>query len=141
MATSTQQPLTERKHNWTELKEPEMLKFEREGSEYSGYLIDMQKVDVKGKPTREYTLKLDETGEIATFLGTYSIDKKFASHWPKAKGCRIAVKYLGENTQVKTQGNPMKMFMVLCDFTDRIGGKSNDPNLEISEEDLPDFLK
>jgi hypothetical protein len=125
---------------WTELKEPTMLKFERVGQEVLGYLVNVSKTTVKGKPANEYLVRDDKEGMV-TFLGTYALDKRLMPHWPKIKGCRLWVKYKGEDSTIGTAENKMKNFMVNVDYEMRDAHIASAEPLTITDDDIPDFLR
>lgn len=126
--------------SWTELKESKMLKFTTPGQEVLGYLVNVSTTTVKGKPANEYLVRDDKEGMV-TFLGTYTIDKRVMPHWPKVKGCRIWVKYQGEDKTIGTDSNKMKLFTVNVDYEMRDKEIAGAPSLTITDDDIPEFVR
>jgi len=125
---------------WTELKEPTMLKFEKPGQEVLGYLVNVSKTTVRGKVANEYLVRDDKEGMV-TFLGTYALDKRLMPHWPKIKGCRLWVKYNGEDKVIGTDSNKMKLFTVNVDYDMRDKAVAEADPLTITDDDLPEFMR
>ncbi len=113
----------------TEIKGPEMFQFKERGQEISGYLMRISPVDVKGKKTIQYTV-LDENRAEITFLATWDLARKLRH---QHVGHFVVVRYLGENSEVKTQGNALREFYVGVDLNDRMKG----PEAEITDSDIP----
>lgn len=111
-----------------EIKEPVMVKFENNGQEVAGVLIDIEKVNVKGKPTIQYICEGNDGGTF-TFLTTYDISRKLGR---KHIGHFISVKFMGIDPSVETQGDPLRRFKVMASKQQEI----IDP-LEITNADIP----
>ncbi len=111
-----------------ELKEPEMVKFEHNGDEVQGILLSVSKVNVKGKPTIQYTCE-KQAGDTFTFLSTYDISRKLSS---KHVGHFVSVKFMGIDPSVETQGDPLRRFKVMVSKQREIVNP-----LEITDADIP----
>ena len=107
MATAPQ-PIN--RSEWEEVKAPEMFKFERQGQEIEGELIDIDQVQVNDKPTMQYTMRLPN-GTRLTFLGTNDLNKKIE---PNLVHCHLKVRYETDDTSFQKPGqSPAKVFKVL----------------------------
>jgi len=99
-----------RPDEWEEVKAPTMFQFTKQGQELEGVLIDIDQVNVKEKPTMQYTIRV-EGGERFTFLGTNDLNKKIE---PAHIGRAIKVRYETDDTSFQKPGqSPAKVFKVL----------------------------
>jgi hypothetical protein len=126
-----------------EVKPPEQVQFTTEGQQLSGYLLKFQKTTVKDKPANEFVLQIEGTRQLATFLGTWDLEKRIGQlvrehGW----GCFVVITYVGEDHEIKTQGNAIKRFRVEVDPSDRYrtrsaAAASAQANPEITDDDIP----
>lgn len=110
-------------------KEPDFVKFDREGQTAEGALIAISRVEVDGKPAVKYTLETQDGQKIA-FLGTHKINVHLSR---RDVGHYVYVKFEGENKNVTKNGRAMREFKV------RVSPKpviQVDPN-EITDDDIP----
>lgn len=114
-----------------EVKEPRMMQFTTEGQSVEGYLLRIERVNVKDKSTIQYVCK-DEAGDLFTFLATYDIARKLRS---EHRGRWIMVRYEGEDGSVQTQGNKLRRFKVCVEKENP--DAANDHGLHITDEDIP----
>ena len=94
-----------------ERTEPQFVKFEV-GDVVEGVLTRIDTVEVGDKKQRatRYTVENVNNRDLFSFLGSYQIDVKLR---PNDVGHFIQVEYIGDDQQVKRNGNAMKMFKVL----------------------------
>lgn len=120
------------KRDMYEVEGPQMFQFDKEGAGIEGVLLSIQNVTVKGKTTRQYTLRDDE-GKVWTFLATYDIAQKLTE---QHIGHFVFVRYEGEDNNVQTQGNKLRRFKVFVSRAREVTApRGND--LHITDEDIP----
>lgn len=108
--------------------EPEMRQFKQPGDRVEGVLLSIDKVTVQKKPTIQYLCASPGGGRF-TFLATYDLARKL--HRGDV-GRFLCIEYLGEDTNVQTQGNKLKRFRVEVS-KDAV----TDDSLLITDEDIP----
>jgi hypothetical protein len=89
-----------------ERSEPHFVIF-NPGDVVEGTLVEIERIQVKGKPGLRYTL--DDHGQLYRFLGTYQINEKLQMG---DIGKWVRVRYEGENRSVERAGNRMRIFRV-----------------------------
>jgi hypothetical protein len=89
-----------------ERREPHFVVF-RVGDVVEGILVEIERVQVKGKSGLRYTV--DDSGQLYRFLGTYQINEKIQIG---DVGKRVRIRYEGEDTSVERAGNRMRVFRV-----------------------------
>ncbi len=111
-----------------ERKEPDFVKF-TEGEVIEGVLVNVERIQVGNPPKSavRYTLADVEDGSLICFLGSYQIDTKLR---PSDKGHYITVRYEGEDTSVKRNGNSMKRFKVFVSAAPYISATATGNQLE-----------
>ena len=115
-----------------ERKEPEFIKF-AEGEVVEGILKSIERIQV-GTPAKDairYTVADVATGELSSFLGCYQIDTKLRRD---DLGHYITVRYEGEDSSVRRNGNSMKRFKVFVSEL-RYNGQPEDGTF-ITNEDI-----
>jgi hypothetical protein len=121
--------------DYTEVKEPRMIEFNRVGMDVEGVLLAIQKVKVKDKPTTQYLCKDDE-GELFTFLATYDIARKVRK---EHIGHAVMVKYEGEDNTVEVgEGkNKLRRFKVYIAKQREVAKQDVEDSLTITDDDIP----
>ena len=123
-----QKPL-EAQEGWTDVKEPEMHKWDKPGEVIMGTLVAIRKIAIEGKPVPRLTLQ----------LGARTINTLAPYHLLELTrglvGCDVRIKYLGEDENVRGGPNntPMKRFSVQSKGTP----SGNIHGVAITDEDIP----
>lgn len=107
MATAPATPIRSHRE-MQEVKAPEQFSFSERNPNLNGVLIDIDQVEVKGKPTMQYTVQDDEKRRW-TFLATYDLQRKIQ---PAHIGYWMMITYEGEDHSIATQGSPLRKFRV-----------------------------
>lgn len=115
---------------WTEINAPILYKWEKPGQELIGVLTAIEQVTIEGKRVTQFTL--EEAGQRFKLLAVYDLMQKITRTYV---GCRLHIRYLGEDESVKggANGTPMKRFSVLFKGTP----SSANPDRPITDEDIP----
>jgi len=108
-----------------ERTEPDFIQF-RPGDVVEGVLVSVQRIMVQGKPAVRYTV--DGGGKLYAFLGTYQLNTKLR---PSDVGHWVAVRYEGEDTNVKRGENSMRIFTVA------VSDELATPEFAAQSDDIP----
>lgn len=125
-------PPTPQRRDMQEVKAPEMFQFTQDNPRLEGVFLGLSRITVKGKETTQYMLQ-DSDGSRFTFLATYDLARKIQ---PGHVGRWLSVTYEGEDSEIKTQGSPIRRFRVLV-------SKEKEPEfrnvhgLNTTDEDIP----
>ena len=114
-----------------EILSPEMFAFSAPGDCIAGTLLSMDRVIVKGKPIRQFIVRLEGSDKRVRFLATFDLAQKLQ---PEHVGRFIEVTFTGENREVKKGDNCLREFRVRVE---KVQGVSVQNNPEITDEDIP----
>jgi hypothetical protein len=106
MNLSAKQPKVE----LTERTGPEIFRFDSPGDCLHGRLVNIETVDIGGKPTLRYVVHETEEDKIYSFLGTVDLNIKIRQ---SDIGKVLEVHYLGRDSEAQDGRNPIKRFKVL----------------------------
>ncbi len=96
-----------------ERKEAVLYKFEKPGDKLEGHLAGIVKTQIEGKGAVDlYFSVREKTDQFVKVHATIKMLEKIRSG---DVGRKMRIQYMGENTKVKTQGNPMREFAVAVD--------------------------
>ena len=112
---NTQMNFANRKESPVEMVErtgPEIFKFETPGDYLRGRLVEIETVDIAGKPTIRYIVHDEEEGIVYSFLGTVDLNKKIR---PKDVGKLLEIRYGGQDPETQGGKNPIKRFKVFAE--------------------------
>jgi hypothetical protein len=125
----------------TERKAPILFSFDTPGAFLEGYLIRVDRVNVKGKPANQYTFECED-GEVRQILGTYDIDTKI--RWPRDRDKFVAIAFasvrsdVGKVDQKSGKFNGMRVFQVLVDEGAQASAQARpEHEHEITDADIP----
>src|SRR5437016_13835117 len=91
---------------------PEIFRFQTPGDYLRGRLIEVETVDIAGKPTLRYTVHDQEEDRLFSFLGTVELNKKIRS---SDVGKVLEIRYGGTNSEVQPGKNAIKLFRVFVE--------------------------
>lgn len=111
---------------------PELFSFSTPGDFVKGVLSAIDRVEVKGKPTIQFTV--DDAAENKTYkiLGTYDLNQKIKK---SDIGSFLQIVYKGENKEVKKGDNFLRMFGVA--FEEKTHAATFTDGSQITDADIP----
>ena len=89
----------------------EIFRFEVPGDYLRGRLINIETVDLGGKPTLRYIMHDEEEDRIYSFLGTVDLNTKIRS---SDVGKILEIRYGGKDPNPEPGKNPIKRFKVFA---------------------------
>jgi|SRR6478752_1020041 len=96
-----------------ERKEAMLLRFEKPGDKVEGHIAGFLRTQIDGKPAVSIFLAMNErTDQFVKIHATRQLLEKIRT---TDSGRKVRITYQGENDQVKTVGNRMRIFTVLID--------------------------
>ena len=90
----------------------EIFRFESPGDYLRGRLINIETVDIGGKPTLRYVVQDQDGDRIVSFLGTVDLITKIRS---SDIGRILEIRYERNDTPTAPGKNPIKRFKVLAE--------------------------
>jgi hypothetical protein len=88
---------------------PEIFRFETPGDYLRGRLIEIETVDIAGKPTLKYIVRDEDEDKLFSFLGTVDLNKKIRS---SDIGKLVEIRYGGKDPNPEPGKNAIKSFKV-----------------------------
>lgn len=116
---------------WTEVRGPELFKFETKGQELRGILLQGKNETIKGEngPEKVLEVYLQTSRGVVKFRPGYDVKQKLSKN---LLGKELIIRYIGEDATVGvSKGNAMKIFGVYVNPGDPEGGD------EITDADIP----
>lgn len=96
-----------------ERKEPVLFKFTKPGDMIEGYIAGFLRTMIEGKPAVAIFIAVNgNTAQFAKIHATRQLLEKLRT---PDTGKKVRITYQGENREIKTAGNPMRIFSVLVD--------------------------
>src|SRR5450631_4255543 len=90
----------------------EIFKFEAPGDYLRGRLLNIETVDIGGKPTLRYVVQDEDEGRAFGFLGTMDLNTKIR---PSDAGKLLEIRYEGTDVPTGVGKNPIKRFKVFAE--------------------------
>lgn len=114
MTTQNNNPYQHKTKEPPELVErtgPEIFRFEAPGDCLRGRLINIETIDIGGKPTLRYIVHDEEEDRVYSFLGTVELNTKIRS---SDISKIIDVRYERKDSEAASGKNPIKRFKVFA---------------------------
>jgi hypothetical protein len=107
---------------------PDLISFEKPGQRIAGTLVDVSRIDLRGKKVVQYVISTEN--RVCKLLGTYDLVQKLDN---RHIGCMVRILYRGEDPEIKKGDNHMKIFHVMIKGTPAAAR----PGGPITDEDIP----
>lgn len=122
---------------FVEIKAPELFKFAKVGDVVHGIFRSLEDVNIKKDDgtyelVPQYVIETMSGSGAVKFLATYDLLQKLGRRW---LGCEVKITFVGKDESAGSQGNAMKVFEV------KVKPRSRQNNPEITDDDLPSFMR